>query len=283
MQGNSNVVAASTAGANVGGVSGVSLRGLWSQRTLVLVNGRRLSGGGTITDSTSVDVNSIPLAAIDHVEVYKNGGSAVYGSDAIAGVINFVIETASRARPRRCSAVGRGDGGGGIKRANGALGTGDLATDPFNVMLTASYQKENPLFGRDRSFSKSGINAGALNDVIRQRVSGQPVHPRSGELALPGASGTTINPLAPNNCAPSVVSPLQPDDRCRYDFLRTSHCCLTRSACPPSVQLTSISRTTCSCTRRRPSRNEQEFVIQPAPISDQFNLPPGHPLSNLAP
>src|ERR687888_112817 len=80
VQGNSNTVSASTAGVNAGGVSSVSLRGLGSQRTLVLVNGRRLSGGGTITDSVTVDVNSIPLAAIERVEVLKDGASAVYGS-----------------------------------------------------------------------------------------------------------------------------------------------------------------------------------------------------------
>src|SRR5262245_32566667 len=119
VQGNSNVVAASTVGANVGGVSGVSLRGLGSQRTLVLVNGRRLSGGGTITDSVSVDVNSIPLAAIDHVEVYKNGGSAVYGSDAIAGVINFVIKDSYQGATAQLYGGGTQEGGGSIKRANG--------------------------------------------------------------------------------------------------------------------------------------------------------------------
>src|SRR5262245_43709005 len=119
VQGNSNVVAASTAGANVGGVSGVSLRGLGSQRTLVLVNGRRLSAGGTITDSVTVDVNSIPLAAIDHVEVYKNGGSAVYGSDAIAGVINFVIKDSYQGATAQLYGGGTQEGGGSIKRANG--------------------------------------------------------------------------------------------------------------------------------------------------------------------
>src|SRR5438552_11038346 len=82
-QGNNNTVSASASGAVTSGVAGASLRGLGSQRTLVLINGRRVAGGGTITDSTSVDINLIPLDAVERVEVLKDGASAVYGSDAI--------------------------------------------------------------------------------------------------------------------------------------------------------------------------------------------------------
>ncbi|MEF3084037.1 TonB-dependent receptor plug domain-containing protein, partial [Luteimonas sp. SMYT11W] len=61
-----------------------------ASKTLVLVNGRRLANFAT--DGTSVDINSIPLAAVDHVEVLKDGASGVYGSDAIGGVINFITK-----------------------------------------------------------------------------------------------------------------------------------------------------------------------------------------------
>src|SRR5438094_7268238 len=77
LQGNNNTVAASASGATTGGVSSVSLRGLGSTRTLVLVDGRRVTAGGTLTDSTSVDINHIPLAAIERVEVLKDGASAI--------------------------------------------------------------------------------------------------------------------------------------------------------------------------------------------------------------
>ena len=79
------------AGSSTYGVSSVSLRGLGEERTLVLLNGRRLAafaGGG----GAAVNVNSIPLAAIERVEVLKDGASAIYGSDAIAGVVNFILE-----------------------------------------------------------------------------------------------------------------------------------------------------------------------------------------------
>jgi len=91
LQGNSNSVAATASGATSGGVSSVSLRGLGSQRTLVLIDGKRVSAGGTLTDSTTVDVNHIPVAAIERIEVLKDGASAIYGSDAIGGVINFIL------------------------------------------------------------------------------------------------------------------------------------------------------------------------------------------------
>ena len=87
------ITTATASGATTGGISAVSLHGLTSIRTLVLLNGRRIApyGIGFTGDSVSVDVNSIPLAAIERVEVLKDGASAVYGSDAIAGVINFIL------------------------------------------------------------------------------------------------------------------------------------------------------------------------------------------------
>jgi iron complex outermembrane receptor protein len=284
VQGNSNVVSASTSGVNAGGVSGVSLRGLGSQRTLVLINGRRLSGGGTITDSVSVDVNSIPLDAIDRVEVLKDGASAVYGSDAIAGVINFIIRDDYQGANVGLYGGSTNDGGG-IKRANAAMGFGDLKADRFNVMVAAGYQSENSLFGRDRDFAAHGINVGALNDTTSGNTfPANVLIPNAGDFALPGAAGATRNPLAPDSCSPSVVSPLQPSDRCRFDpsslvslfpdAERGSVFTAAHFALNDDVQL---------YAEGSYSRNKQRFIIQPSPISDQFNLPDGHPLFNQAP
>src|SRR5437667_4677489 len=133
LQGNSNTVAASASGATTGGVSSVSLRGLGSQRTLVLIDGKRVAAGGNPTDSTSVDINHIPVAAIERVEVLKDGASAIYGSDAIGGVINFILRkdykggeaTAFASIPQQSGARG-----GGI---NALIGWGSLAEHRFNV------------------------------------------------------------------------------------------------------------------------------------------------------
>ena len=76
-------------GATGVGYAAASLRGLGSARTLVLLNGRRLAN--TAFSGTSVDINSIPLSAIERVEVLTDGASAIYGTDAIGGVINFIL------------------------------------------------------------------------------------------------------------------------------------------------------------------------------------------------
>ncbi len=72
------------------GQTSVSLRGLGPERTLVLVNGRRLAPFAG-DDGAAVNVNSIPVSAIERIEVLRDGASAIYGSDAMAGVVNFIL------------------------------------------------------------------------------------------------------------------------------------------------------------------------------------------------
>ena len=83
----------STAFVQDGGIGAetISLRGLSGGRTLVLVNGRRIAGGLSGGFLNSVNVNNIPLAAIERVEILKDGASSIYGSEALAGVVNFIL------------------------------------------------------------------------------------------------------------------------------------------------------------------------------------------------
>src|SRR3989449_1995811 len=165
LQGNTNSVVATASGATTGGVSSISLRGLGSQRTLVLIDGKRVAAGGTLTDSTSVDINHIPVAAIERVEVLKDGASAIYGSDAIGGVINFILRkdykgteaTAFASIPQHPGARG-----GGL---NALFGVGNLAEDRYNVTVIADFRHEDALFGRQRDFANSGISTKFLNDT----------------------------------------------------------------------------------------------------------------------
>ncbi len=259
VQGNNNLVAASTAGALTGGVSAISLRGLGAQRTLVLINGRRLSGGGTITDSASVDVNGIPLAAIERVEVLKDGASAIYGSDAIAGVVNFILREEYQGAEVTAYGGGTNDGGA-VKRFSGLAGFGDLAQDRYNVMLMASYQKEDGLLGRQRDFAKSGINVAAGNDVSTLYAFPANI------LAADGSFGL-LNPNAPNACAPSVISPFYGPGICAYDpspFIsllpeteRASVYGALHFALTDDVQLYAEASF---------NRNRQRTVVQPVPI-----------------
>lgn len=144
------------AGSSTYGQSSISLRGLGEDRTLVLVNGRRLAlfAGG---NGGSVNINSIPLAAIERIEIFKDGASGVYGSDAIAGVVNFILTKdfhgielgASAGAPTR-------SGGGKTQKAHVVAGFGDVTQDRFNLTLSASLEKESALFAKDRKFARTG-------------------------------------------------------------------------------------------------------------------------------
>ena len=277
VQGNTNNVAATGSGALSGGVSSVSLRGLGSQRTLVLINGQRVAGGGNITDSTSVDVNSIPLAALERVDVLKDSASAVYGSDAIAGVINFIIRSNYQGAEVTGFGGSTSEGGGAIKRINGVAGFGNLASDHYNVLLSANYEKENSLYGWQRDFARSGVNVAAGQDA----TSGNTFP--ANFVAADGSFGT-VNPRS-GSCSPSISDPLiDPTGRCRYDpspFV---------SLLPPAerynvytgvhVALTSDVQLYGSAAY---SQNKQEYVIQPVPLSDQFALPSNNVLATQAP
>ncbi|UAK25467.1 TonB-dependent receptor [Sphingomonas nostoxanthinifaciens] len=81
---------ADTTGTNGGLATGVNLRGLGASATLVLVNGKRLGGSGS--QGSFADVSSIPTGAVDHVEVLMDGASAIYGSDAVGGVVNIILK-----------------------------------------------------------------------------------------------------------------------------------------------------------------------------------------------
>jgi len=275
------LTASSASGATTGGISAISLRGLTSIRTLVLINGRRIApyGIGFTGDSVSVDVNSIPLAAIDRIEILKDGASAVYGSDAVAGVVNFILRNDYKGGELSLTAGDTTQGGGSLKRAAATWGFGDLAKDRFNVMVTASFQKESGLRGGDREFSKSGINVPQGNDVSSGNTF-------PANIVLLNASGNTRNPAAGSCPGPfSVVDPLNnPANICRYDpspavtllpdSERSSLFGAVKFAITPDIE---------AFAEASYNRNSIRTIIQPVPISDQFALPDNHPLFNVFP
>ncbi|HCV03529.1 MAG TPA: TonB-dependent receptor, partial [Pseudoalteromonas sp.] len=111
-----------------GGNARVDLRGLGAQRTLVLVNGRRMINSGTGAAST-VDLNTIPVSMIKQVEVLKDGASAVYGTDAVAGVVNIILKD---------------DFEGLDMNLNGAItGEGDADETSFDITMGSSFDRGN--------------------------------------------------------------------------------------------------------------------------------------------
>ena len=147
---------ASLAGNSVYGQSSVSLRGLGATRTLILLDGMRMTPFAQEL-SNGVDINSIPISAIDRVEVLLDGASSIYGSDAVAGVINFRLR-----RDFTGATVGyeyrepTRDGGGWANNVWASLGVGELKKDKYNLSLNFQNKNEGTLRATDRSFSKTG-------------------------------------------------------------------------------------------------------------------------------
>ena len=136
-------------GAN-NGSSAVSLRGLGAQNTLVLLNGRRISTHGL--NGKSVDLNAIPLAAIDRIEILKDGASAIYGTDAIGGVMNFILKRDYRGLEISGFADFTQGGGGDIIKGSVIYGLGSLETDGFNFLASLALDSNSRLRGSQRDF-----------------------------------------------------------------------------------------------------------------------------------
>jgi iron complex outermembrane recepter protein len=277
MSSSGGLTAASASGATTGGISAVSIHGLSSIRTLVLINGRRVSpyGLGFSNDSVSVDVNSIPLAAIERVEVLKDGASAIYGSDAIAGVVNFILRKDFKGVELTGEYGDTTQGGGALMRGSATVGFGDLEKDNYNIMLVASLQREKVLFGGQREFAKSAISVDHLNDT----TSGNTF---PANIAAADGSFGTRNPSRPTGClAPySTVDPLlSTNTACRFDPAPL----VTLVPRSDRVSLFGSGRLMINnnlelFAEASYNRNKIRTVIQPVPLSDQFALPDNNPL-----
>ena len=131
------------------GASAVSLRGLGADATLVLVNGRRVAISSFAESVTTnfVDINSIPVAAIERVEVLKDGASAVYGSDAVAGVVNIVLRKDFEGFE---FSAGYGDTSEGDNQETTFSAIWGTGSDDGNVTMIFDYFKNDTLFNADR-------------------------------------------------------------------------------------------------------------------------------------
>ena len=133
------------------GTTRISIRGLGANRTLTLLNGRRVVAGGSGAN-TSVDLNAIPLAMVERVEVLKDGASAVYGSDAIGGVVNIITRTdfSGTEVALYTGSSGHGDG----FTYDGSFITGYTSQDKKgNIVFSAGIQSQDPVMAGERSFS----------------------------------------------------------------------------------------------------------------------------------
>jgi iron complex outermembrane receptor protein len=211
-----------------GGYNSVSIHNVGDTRTLVLLNGHRLAAwGGQLLSGfgSGIDLNSIPVSAIERVEILTDGASALYGSDAIAGVVNFItrrdVDTGDISL-----GYSKPKGGAREQRISASKGFGSIEKDGFNVMLTLSHDERNKLDAKDRNFGNTGkifFSDGGKNYRIQQ-FSPSPIPANvlddQGQLISPYQK---VNGVCPDKTF-RVIEPFDDgsglvNDYCGFDFV----------------------------------------------------------------
>ncbi len=221
---------------NVGGdqrgFNSANLRGIGTSSTLVLLNGRRMANFASPGDDTGVDLNNIPAAAIQRVEVLLDGASALYGTDAIGGVINFITRKDFQGMELNVYGNKTQEGGAGKRTASLSVGHGDLGRDGYNVFAVVDLQRTGALNTSQRKFiddlhiaerlphllsgytSPANIRlTGAQRDYLQEQgftINGKPITNRTINLSLPGCA-PPANLYLPNGTGGI--------DACTYNYM----------------------------------------------------------------
>jgi iron complex outermembrane receptor protein len=260
------------------GFAGASLRGLGYNKTLVLLNGRRVANYAF--NSAGVDLNSIPLAAIERVEILKDGASAIYGTDAIGGVINFILRRDYQGAEVYANYSSPEHTGGYIERYNASAGFGDLATQKFNIFATIDYQQNGGIKAADRPFSKTAFIPGEIDKTSGNAFPANVTTPAGTRNPTGDPNNAYKNPTCiPPLSFPTTATP----NSCRFDYAAVVN------IIDPSERTNFITKGTWQFSPDHQlfvegsySRNKFSFPISPTPISNAttfqginaFLLPP---------
>jgi iron complex outermembrane receptor protein len=199
------------------GASGIALRGLSVGDTLTLIDGERMVSYPLADDGerSFVDVTAIPFNAIDSVEVLKDGASALYGADAIAGVVNIKL------KPTFVGAQVTAEGGatqyndGWTWHAAAILGTGDLASDGYNFYAALDWHRQGLIWGSSRSGDWTNLNWSFLPGGVNTT----PGAIGAQNLNYPdSATGYTIANGSITGYLPGCNAALQAADKCTFSF-----------------------------------------------------------------
>lgn len=268
------------------GFNGANLRGIGVSSTLVLLNGRRLANFASPGDNAGVDLNNIPAGAIQRVEVLKDGASAIYGTDAIGGVINFITRKDYRGVDLGAYVAGTDEGGAGKRTASISGGFGDLGRDRFNVFGVLDVQQLDALRSSQRQFIQDRPLASNLPALMSSNTYPANIDISSSQRnaliaagVLPaGATRTRVNPANPacNTLNEGTVfaatgpgGPLA----CSYDYMRDTE------IYPESRKISFVGRATWQLSDDHQlfaelvqSEAESRYVLSPNPIRIR-NLP----------
>jgi iron complex outermembrane receptor protein len=143
-----------------GGASGVALRGLTVGATLTLIDGERMVAYPLTDDGqrSFVDVSSIPFSVVDHVEVLKDGASAEYGSDAIAGVVNVILKKSFTGFEVNAEGGETGRHDGATEHLNTIAGIGDLDSDGYNAFVSVEWRHQDEIYLDNRHGLWTNLN-----------------------------------------------------------------------------------------------------------------------------
>jgi len=221
---------------NVGGdqrgFNSANLRGIGTSSTLVLLNGRRMANFASPGDDSGVDLNNIPAAALERVEVLLDGASALYGTDAIGGVINFITRKDFQGLEANVYVGTTDEGGAGKRTASLSAGRGVLERDGYNVFAVADFQRANPLNTSQRSFIPGLQVEQRLGHLLSSYTSPANIRLTSAQRDRLQEIGFTLNGqpitnrlinLSVPNCAPPANVYLPEGtggvDACTYNYM----------------------------------------------------------------
>ena len=213
------------------GFNGANLRGVGVSSTLILLNGRRLANFASPGDEAGVDLNNIPAGAIERVEVLKDGASALYGSDAIGGVINFITRTDYQGLDLSLLGADTQDGGADKQTATISGGFGDMEKDRYNIFGVLDVQQLGALRSTQRDFIQNRPLATLLPALLSSNTFPANIDVSSAQrnaliaagLVAPGTTRNRINPSSPQCNPPATVYSVQGPGgpaACSYDYMK---------------------------------------------------------------
>ncbi len=210
---------ATSVGGGGAGYASASVHNLGDTRTLVLLDGRRMAtfAGQTLTGASSgVDLNILPIAAIERVEILTDGASSIYGTDAIGGVVNFILKSDYRGVDVQASYYMPEAGGAQEKKFGLTAGWGDLETNRFNIMASYAHNERSALLATDRpdfAYPSKGYYEIGNARLLTTSIRGAPANAAWSK----GDDGGLVNPyLAANGTCPQYH--VRQGTQCRYIY-----------------------------------------------------------------
>lgn len=202
-----------------GGATSIDLRNLGQSRVLILINGKRVASFADALANQAVDLTFLPNALVERVEILRDGASAIYGSDAISGVVNIILKEDFEGIEAASQFGMSGEGDGEFYSAEFALGT---TSDRGSLMIGAEFRKRDNVNQRDRDWAYpniSTLNAGGFNNGSFFSPGGVFFgNSGSGFCTLPEPifGGDEVTDIFPN--CPSFRGPADRNDLARYDY-----------------------------------------------------------------